>query len=71
MAKVKRSVKTLESRIWAASPDDDIVISGISGKFPNAKNMAEFSEKLYSKVRKHWPLCDQVFERLMEMKFGD
>lgn len=30
--------------------DDDIVISGISGKFPNANNMAEFSHSLYNKI---------------------
>lgn len=28
----------------------DIVISGISGKFPNAKNVQELSEKLFEKV---------------------
>lgn len=29
---------------------DEIVISGISGKFPNAENIQVFSEKLYNKV---------------------
>ncbi|KAJ6632790.1 hypothetical protein Bhyg_15629, partial [Pseudolycoriella hygida] len=37
------------SRIFPSSPDDDIVISGISGKFPNAKNVDEFEHKLYNK----------------------
>lgn len=30
--------------------DDDIVISGISGRFPNSNNMREFSHKLYNKI---------------------
>lgn len=29
---------------------DEIVISGISGKFPKSKNLAEFSNNLYNKV---------------------
>lgn len=48
--KVKRSVKTLESRIRPVTPDDEIVISGISGKFPKAKNVSEFADNLYNKV---------------------
>lgn len=46
----KRQVRTIKSRIHAPSPDDEIVISGISGKFPNSKNLAEFSHNLYNKV---------------------
>lgn len=30
--------------------DDEIVLSGISGRFPNSKNMNEFSANLYNKV---------------------
>lgn len=30
--------------------DDDIVISGISGRFPNSDNMAEFDFNLYNKI---------------------
>lgn len=45
-----RSVKTIAARIFAESPDDEIVISGISGKFPNSKNLTEFSHNLYNKV---------------------
>ena len=30
--------------------DDEIIISGISGRFPNSNNMHEFSENLYNKV---------------------
>lgn len=28
--------------------DDDVVISGISGRFPNCKTFEEFKEKLFS-----------------------
>lgn len=50
MAKIKRSVNTLESRVYPVTPGDEIVISGISGKFPSAKNVAEFAYNLYNKV---------------------
>jgi fatty acid synthase len=30
--------------------DDDVVISGISGRFPNSNNVREFAENLYNKV---------------------
>lgn len=51
MAKVvKEKRKVNKTRIHAASPDDEIVISGISGKFPNARNVSIFAEKLYNKV---------------------
>lgn len=31
-------------------PQDEIVISGISGRFPNSANVAEFASNLYNKV---------------------
>lgn len=40
----------MSSRIRASNPDDEIVISGISGKFPNAENVQEFAKNLYNKV---------------------
>lgn len=40
----------LNSRMFPLTPDDDIVVSGISGKFPNSKNILEFEENLYNKV---------------------
>lgn len=40
------------SRIFAKSPDDEICITGISGKFPSSDNIAEFEYNLYNKVRK-------------------
>lgn len=30
--------------------DDQIVITGISGRFPSANNVSEFSHKLYNKI---------------------
>lgn len=40
----------LFSRTSAISPDEEIVISGIAGRFPNSRNMTEFSHNLYNKV---------------------
>lgn len=37
------------------TPDDEIVISGIAARFPNARNMNEFSYNLYNKV------CDEFY----------
>lgn len=41
----------LHSRIFPSTPDDDIVVSGISGKFPNSRNVEELGSNLYNKVR--------------------
>ena len=43
--------QNLHSRIFPSTLDDEIVVSGISGKFPNSKNIAEFESNLYNKVR--------------------
>lgn len=40
----------LLSRTFSSTPDDDIVLSGVSGKFPNSRNVAEFESNLYNKV---------------------
>lgn len=32
------------------SEDDEIVISGLSGRYPNSANVAEFAHNLYNKV---------------------
>lgn len=40
----------MHSRTFPLTPDDDIVVSGISGKFPNSRNFAEFESNLYNKV---------------------
>lgn len=38
------------SRAVPDSEDDEIVISGMSGRFPNSINLVELSENLYNKV---------------------
>ena len=42
--------RRLLSRVKVSDPSDEIVISGISGRFPNSKNMTEFSYNLYNKI---------------------
>lgn len=52
MAEVNQNgMKDVDSRVFAATPGDEIVISGISGKYPSAKNVSELAYKLYNKVR--------------------
>jgi hypothetical protein len=38
------------SRAFATSPQDEIVISGIAGRFPKSANVTEFADNLYNKV---------------------
>jgi len=38
------------SRPFPDTDGDDIVISGMSGKFPNCRNISEYKYKLYNKV---------------------
>lgn len=52
-----KDFQTIDSRIRPERVDDEIIISGISGKFPNARNMAEFSHNLYNKVRQSRRNC--------------
>lgn len=40
----------LFSRTHPSNADNEIVISGIAGKFPHSKNVDEFSSNLYNKV---------------------
>jgi hypothetical protein len=47
-------------RAFAASPDEEIVISGIAGRFPKSANVAEFSDNLYNKVFKANFICGTV-----------
>jgi hypothetical protein len=44
------SSRKLFSRTNPLQPEDEIVITGVSGRFPNADNVAEFSDNLYNKV---------------------
>lgn len=47
----------LYSRTHPATPEDDIVIGGVSGSFPNSRNVEEFAYNLYNKV------CDSMRTR--------
>lgn len=38
------------ARAYPFSDGDRIMISGVAGKFPNSKNVAEFRDNLYNKV---------------------
>lgn len=44
------SERRKQVRVNVAHPDDEIVISGISGRFPNSSNVADFSHNLYNKI---------------------
>ncbi|XP_075147103.1 fatty acid synthase 3 [Haematobia irritans] len=46
--KIENKAKLL--RIFPESADDDIVISGMAGKFPNCHNIAEYEQNLYNKI---------------------
>jgi fatty acid synthase len=37
-------------RAAPVDPDDEVVISGISGRFPSSANVAEFAHNLYNKI---------------------
>uniref|UniRef100_A0A336MX78 CSON007834 protein n=2 Tax=Culicoides sonorensis TaxID=179676 RepID=A0A336MX78_CULSO len=47
------------NRQFALSSDDDIVISGVSGRFPNSHNVDELAYKLYNKI----DCCDDAETR--------
>lgn len=38
------------NRVLIDDPEEQIIISGISGRFPNSNNMFEFEHNLYNKV---------------------
>lgn len=40
----------LMSRTLPATADDEIVISGIAGKFPSCNDVQQFADNLYHKV---------------------
>lgn len=45
-----REQMKLFSRVYPLTPGDEIVISGISGRYPNSDNIHEFAHNLYNKV---------------------
>uniref|UniRef100_A0A336KMM1 CSON007223 protein n=1 Tax=Culicoides sonorensis TaxID=179676 RepID=A0A336KMM1_CULSO len=51
--------------------DDDIVISGISGRFPNSKNILELSNNLYNKIDCCEDKKNQFVNRIREGKVHD
>lgn len=50
-------LKRLNTRVHPISDEDEIVVTGVSGRFPNASNVAEFSDNLYNKVIFSFVLC--------------
>ena len=38
------------SRVYALTPEDEICITGISGRFPSSINMHEYAHNLYNKI---------------------
>lgn len=42
--------KSKLARVFPESDGDDIVISGMAGKFPNCHNIGEYEHNLYNKV---------------------
>lgn len=38
-------------RIFPSSPEEEIVISGLAGRYPSSDNAEELSHHLYNKVR--------------------
>lgn len=40
------------SRAFPLNAEDRIIISGVSGKFPNSENVAEYADNLYNKVNR-------------------
>lgn len=43
-------MSSIVKKLSEINVDDEIVISGVSGRFPNSDNMAEFAHNLYNKV---------------------
>lgn len=40
-----------KTRIFPATPDDEIVISGMAGRYPSCDNSGDLRENLFNKVR--------------------
>lgn len=38
------------TRVFPETPGDEIVVSGVSGRYPSCDNVEEFSHNLYNKV---------------------
>lgn len=47
----------LYSRIHAPCDDEEIVITGMAGRFPNSNHVGEFRDNLYNKVMNSRAIC--------------
>lgn len=45
-------------RIFPSTPDDEIVISGVAGRYPSSDNVDDFRENLFNKVGFRLP-CEE------------
>lgn len=43
-------MRTKNMRVFAENDDSEVVISGMSGRFPNSRNIADLDYHLYNKV---------------------
>lgn len=43
-------MRTKNIRVFAEDDDNEIVISGMSGRFPNSRNIADLEYHLFNKV---------------------
>lgn len=50
-AAVQNGYHKRTSRIFPETDEDDIVVSGISGRFPNSRSISEYEYNLYNKVQ--------------------
>lgn len=54
-------------RIFPSCPEEEIVISGVSGRYPSSDNVDEFRHNLYNKVR-FSILCDLICVKCMQLR---
>lgn len=52
------------TRAYPPLPGEEIVISGVSGRFPSSRNIAEFSHNLYNKVSEYENVKDYVIKNV-------
>jgi len=56
--------------------EEEIVISGIAGRFPNSDNMKEFQDNLFNKMdlgsedHQRWPNCNNIFSQILFLYLG-
>lgn len=49
-ASTKKKPSSASNRIFPSTPEDEIIISGVAGRYPKSDNVDELRENLYSKV---------------------